>query len=536
MPVKQVFLRALLVFALAAQLLPPAAAAPPELLSFDELVALYNDATPRGALASKLEALRRTPFVDNSAWERGARPRKPDVPGRGPVLRVAQWNIERGIELDAILAALRGPKAFAELIDPETAPPSSELRDVALEQSEHLAGADVIVLNEVDWGVRRTGYKNVAAEIATALGMNYAYGVEFVEVDPLTLGTEEFAEADETERVELVRNLDVDRGRTRGMHGTAILSRYKLENVRLVPFRKQGHDWYGDELDGVSHLETGKRLASDKVFLEKVLREVRRGGRTTLYADIADADFPFGRVTIVATHLESKTKPSSRHAQLVELLDAIRRIDNPVVLAGDMNTTSSDSTPTSVAREIRKRLGSAEFWAERGLKWATGVGLVYDVTLGGVAAFRKQSDPTVRSIPLISRNKEAKFFDTLEDFRFADGGAFDFRGDPERTSNGLEGTLANSNERARKGFRATFALEKTYGGVGKMKLDWIFVKPAGAKGSYLCAPHDGRTMKEMNIATGKRISDHLPISVDLPLSEPATPSAARKVKPDPDDK
>jgi hypothetical protein len=43
-------------------------------------------------------------------------------------------------------------------------------------------------------------------------------------------------------------------------------------------------------------------------------------------------------------------------------------------------------------------------------------------------------------------------------------------------------------------------------------------------------------MKEMNIATGKRISDHLPISVDLPLREPATPSAARKVKPDPDDK
>jgi endonuclease/exonuclease/phosphatase family metal-dependent hydrolase len=533
---RQIFVRSLLALALVAPLPTTGApAAPPDLLAFEELVALYEQEPPSKALAAKLDALRRTPFVDNSAWERGARPRRPDVAGLGPVLRVAQWNIERGLELDAVVAALRGPKAFAEIVDPKAAPPSSELRETALEQSAHLADADVIVLNEVDWGLKRSDYKNVAREVATALGMNYAYGVEFVEVDPLTLGTEEFADADETERAELVRNLDVDRGRTRGLHGTAILSRYKLENVRVVPFRKQGHDWYAGELESVAPLEKGKRAASDKVFLEKVLREVRRGGRMTLYADLVDESFPSGRVTIVATHLESKAKPSERRAQLVELLATIRRIENPVVLAGDMNTTGSDATPTSAAREVRKRLGSAEFWAARGLKWATGVGLIYDVTLGGVTAFRKQSDPTVRSIWLFSSNKEAKFFDTLEDFRFADGGAFDFRGDEQRSSNGLSGTLANSNERARKGFRATFDLEKTYGGIGKMKLDWIFVKPPDTKRSYLFAPHHGRTMKELNIATGKRISDHKAISVDLPLREPAAPGDARRVKVDPDE-
>ncbi len=34
----------------------------------------------------------------------------------------------------------------------------------------------------------RTGYKNVAEELARSIGFNYAYGVEFVEVDPSHLG------------------------------------------------------------------------------------------------------------------------------------------------------------------------------------------------------------------------------------------------------------------------------------------------------------------------------------------------------------
>ena len=50
-----------------------------------------------------------------------------------------------------------------------------------LSQSQDLRQADIVVLNEVDWGLKRTGYRNVAKELADAMGMNYAYGVEFVE-------------------------------------------------------------------------------------------------------------------------------------------------------------------------------------------------------------------------------------------------------------------------------------------------------------------------------------------------------------------
>ena len=74
-----------------------------------------------------------------------------------------------------------------------------------------LSRADVIVLNEADWGVKRTDYRNVTRELAAALQMNYAFGVEFVEVDPLTLGTETFEGEISADKEEMVQNLAVDR-------------------------------------------------------------------------------------------------------------------------------------------------------------------------------------------------------------------------------------------------------------------------------------------------------------------------------------
>jgi hypothetical protein len=61
---------------------------------------------------------------------------------------------------------------------------------------------------------------------------------------------------------------------------------------------------------------------------------------------------------------------------------------------------------------------------------------------------------------------------------------------------------------------------------GKYKLDWIFVRagslsdPHDAKQPYRFAPHFGRTLKELNQSIPDRISDHSPITVDLPLGEP----------------
>ncbi len=137
-----------------------------------------------------------------------------------------------------------------------------------------------------------------------------------------------------------------------------------------------------------------------------------------MVAELADEQFPGGRLTVVNAHLEAETKPASRVAQLGELLAYVRNVDGPLVIGGDMNTTGSDSTPTSITREIARRIGSAEYWAKKSVMDASGLGFV----AAGLTFYRNTSDPTVTNIPLLSTSKESKFFSMLHDFRFADGG------------------------------------------------------------------------------------------------------------------
>ena len=483
----------------------------PPLLTYNDLVALYENDVPSQELQAKLTKLLNTPFVRNSTA--GGAP-------SGNFIRVATWNIERGLEFDAVKAALTNDQQFFRRLKPPRRASKLNLTTV-LDQAKKLNRADIVVLNEVDWGLKRTDYRNVARELATATRMNYAYAVEFVEVDPLTLGTETLEGETSSDKTEIVRNIAVDKSRTLGLHGTAILSRFPLRNVRVLRFENQGHDWYTDEKKGVSKLEKGKQKGAGMVFGEKILREVRRGNRMMLLADIESSQIPGGVLTVVATHLEAKSKPEDRRKQLEEILTQVKAVNHPVVIAGDMNTSGTDSVPTSFEREVKKRLGSSSFWVQKGIKYATGVGLLYDVTLGLVKTQRMKHDPTVKSIRFVSENPEEKFFTTLKEFRFQDDGAFDFRGSKQFSVGGSEETLSDSNERASKGFASTLELE------GKidieLKLDWIFVKPArltdpdDTKQPYIMAPQFGRTLKALNYSLKDRISDHNPLIVDLRL-------------------
>jgi len=136
-------------------------------------------------------------------------------------------------------------------------------------------------------------------------------------------------------------------------------------------------------------------------------------------------------------------------------------------------------------------------------------------------------DPTSAKIPGAPQNLERGLFSTVEKFHFADGHVFDFRGAPERTVNGRSGTLADSNQRGSNGFVPTFVTELIWGKirVAKFKLDWIFVKPnldssRDPKGPYVFAPHFARTMSDLNNCLPGPISDHSPMTVDLPFHEP----------------
>jgi endonuclease/exonuclease/phosphatase family metal-dependent hydrolase len=520
----------------------------PPTLTYDEIIKLYEQDVPPPELNAKLQHLLTTPFVDNSASKAGAVPVKPSLRQVGPVLRVVQWNIERGLEFDAIRLAFTDPKGFAGLIEDNQSKAGDKEdkfdknADKIRDQINLLKDADLLILNEVDWGVNRTLFRNVGQELAKALNMNYAYGVEFVEVDPLTMGLDQsvmirevkeaYGEPDDnkSELIEKVKQvMKPDPARYLGLHGTAILSRYPLSGVRLIPFQSQGHDWYADEKKRTSAFAKAQGAVGSAVFKEQLVRQVRRGGRMMLMADIAGEDLPAGKVTVVATHLEDVTSPDNRRKQLDEILQQVAPIRNPVILAGDMNTSTHDGVPMSVTRILKDHFGSGKWWIEQGatnaIKYTTPYGLATSVTGGAIAFTRSIDDPTEKSIPLIGKNPEAKFFDTLEKFRFEDGGSFDFSGEPYRSSNGRAGKLANSNERHEKGFVPTNELGKKYGPIGEYKLDWFFVKPAklsdapGASKFYAFTPCFGRTLTELNHSLPDRISDHNPITVDLPLGE-----------------
>ena len=229
-----------------------------------------------------VELNRQLPEIDDLELFNGAtggRPRK--------TLRLIAWNTERG----------RHWRDGSRLV----------------QETPGLRDPDLVLLGEMDLGMARSANEHTTREMAAALGMNYVYGVEFVE---LTGG--------ELEERELYRGRNVW-----GYHGNAILSRYPLRNVRMLRF------------PGIEKWYEGKGADES----EKVQK--RLGGRMALFATVA-----LGRdVTIVATHLESSAKDSAmRTVQTRMLLDELRAYakDSPVILGGDLNATPDEPMFTDV--------------------------------------------------------------------------------------------------------------------------------------------------------------------------------------------
>ena len=101
-------------FAIAPCLMPHASAyriseTGPPLLTFNELIQLYEQDIPNDQLQLKLDRLLTTPFVSNEATASGVKPLKPSSPRIGKFLRIAEWNIERGLEFDALQSAFKDP-------------------------------------------------------------------------------------------------------------------------------------------------------------------------------------------------------------------------------------------------------------------------------------------------------------------------------------------------------------------------------------------------------------------------------------------
>ena len=497
----------------------------PAPLTFNELVELEKNDTPSAPLEAKLQRLLTTPYLSNEAYYQGAKPKRPSTE-LGPLLRAVMWNIERGFEFDEIRTALTTPDKFDQYLpdgkDPKVKPLTSDELKIVKQQLDLLQPVDLFILNEVDNGVTRTDYRDVARDLAKALQMNYAYGVEFLEIDPLNLGLEKVEMEDKAAQEDIQKSFEVDKSRYLGMHGTAVLSRYPIRKATLRPL-PVCYDWYANEKKEISKLEAGRRKGANLAFMERISREVRRGGRTVLIVELAVPESPTGAVTVVAPHLETKCKPACRAKQALQILDWIRNDHNPVILGGDLNTSGTDAAPVSVTKVLTDRIKDPDKWAIEAIKWSTGAPTIL---LMPINMMRNKNDPTGFDVPFVSRKKEAKLFNEHAGFHFDDGYVFDFRGEDARSAEGKGGTLSDSNQRAGKGFRYTFALAKTYGGlVGEYKLDWFFVKGFATDsrkpgGRYQFGPHFAWTLMELNTAPVDSLSDHAPITVDLPLKEP----------------
>ncbi len=185
--------------------------------------------------------------------------------------RVLAWNLERGIELDGqIEAFLNHP---------------------------YLKDCDILLLTETDLGMARSGNRDVAQELARALGMHYAFTPCYLNLTR-GAGLEYYSDGDNA----------------LGLHGNALLSRYPLRAVRAIPLR-----------NGID------KMAG---------REKRLGCQRALAAEI---EFPNYRALAVTVHLDAQSTQRHRRDQMHTVLDAVPA-DLPVVLGGDWNTTTYNSS------------------------------------------------------------------------------------------------------------------------------------------------------------------------------------------------
>jgi endonuclease/exonuclease/phosphatase family metal-dependent hydrolase len=189
----------------------------------------------------------------------------------GDRLRLIAWNLERG----------RARQGAVQLIEAHPA----------------LQNPDIIFLSEMDRGMERAGNEHTTRLLAEALGMNYAYAVEYLELPrgKTEADWEAYAQANHC-----------------AYEGNAILSRFPLHNARALRF--PGIElWYGSS-------------------------QHRLGGRVAVVAEIEAAQGQ--RITLVSTHLESGFSDGPMRAQQTQMiLDEVEAHaqGQPVLIGGDMN-------------------------------------------------------------------------------------------------------------------------------------------------------------------------------------------------------
>ncbi len=498
----------------------------PKLLSFKQLKQMVENPKPTGDLAKQYQQLLSTPFIDNSVYYRSGMPKHSEHPTLGPSIRLTTWNIEKSVRVPEVAQIMTSAARFESMMRSEIREQPAAYQET-IRQRVALAATDILLLQEMDIGHCRSGYLFAAKRLAKKLKMNFVYAPQQLEIDPVHLGLDhiKFENGDVDKKA--CRALLGSSAKYRGVFGVAVLSRYPIKDVQLFQLKTQPYDWYEGEIQKPDFIEVGRRRASHTLFKFQPIREVKVGGRAFTRVDLHVPGIPLETLSIINIHLEIKTTPEERRRQIQEILSYIKGIKNPVVMAGDFNSSSTNVSSTSLNRVVQNTATSPTRLLSAGLFAAevSGVSQIRSIVNG----FKNLADPLAWNIPVVLPNKTRSLFTTIRDFRFEDGGAFDFRGDARRSMHGRSGVLSNSNQRqSQKGFTYTYSVPRSIGALGCERLDWIFVKsfltdPRDKKGSYRLAPHFGETLGLVNLSVEQPFSDHHPITTVLPLREPPTP-------------
>ncbi|HEX8048116.1 endonuclease [Rhizobium sp.] len=159
-------------------------------------------------------------------------------------------------------------------------------------------GAPLVLLSEMDEGMARTAQDDPTAIVASELGMNYAYGVEFLE---LSLGSE------------IERSFCRDDFNEKGFHGNALMASTALKDVFLF------------------------RLPGEAVWFKDSNEQPRVGERCAIGAIVETEAGPFVAVSV---HLESVATSAYRERQMAALITAVEAYAPglPILIGGDLNT------------------------------------------------------------------------------------------------------------------------------------------------------------------------------------------------------
>ncbi len=189
-----------------------------------------------------------------------------------PFYRAVTWNIERGIEFDGILHQLAN---HAEL-----------------------KAADILLIPETDMGMARSANRNVAKELAEALGLNYFFVPTYINLSKGN-GTEIHFEGDNTHAI----------------HGNAILSRYPIKDFHNIPLHNAKDKMKGKE----------KRLGHQQ-------------------APACTVVLPQGEVRVICAHLDAHSSKRHRRDQMRMIMRYINQLPKlPTLFGGDLNTTTYNS-------------------------------------------------------------------------------------------------------------------------------------------------------------------------------------------------